>query len=101
MSSLGGWARSRCASLPPVIDTLVSVANNCVCFILDAQVLLEGMVQLNKQTYAEFLEAQHGIAGDGPITDFVSRRDGRLMLGDRIDLNALAARYGAPLEVAF
>jgi arginine decarboxylase len=59
------------------------------------------MVQLNKQTYAEFLEAQHGIVGDGPITDFVSRRDGRLLLGDRIDLNALAARYGAPLEVAF
>lgn len=59
------------------------------------------MVQLNKQTYSEFLQAQYGVAGDGLLTDFVSRRDGRLLLGDRIDLNALAARYGAPLEVAY
>jgi arginine decarboxylase len=59
------------------------------------------MVQLSKQTFAEHLEERYGIAGDGPLTDFVSRRDGRLLLGDRIDLSALAARYGAPLEVVY
>jgi arginine decarboxylase len=61
----------------------------------------EGFVQLSKQTYAEYLEERYGIDGNGPLTDFVSRRDGRLLLGDRVDLNALAERYGAPLEVAF
>src|SRR5262245_34750639 len=61
----------------------------------------EGMVQLSKQTYAEYLEERYDIASDGPLTDFVSRCDGRLLLGDRIDLSALAARYGAPLEVAY
>jgi arginine decarboxylase len=59
------------------------------------------MVQLDKQTYAAHLNATYQIAADGPITDFVTRRNGRLLLGDRIDLNSLAERYGAPLEVAF
>jgi arginine decarboxylase len=35
------------------------------------------------------------------LTDFLSRREGRLLLGHRVDLNSLVARYGAPLEVAY
>src|SRR5579859_4932063 len=35
------------------------------------------------------------------LTDFLSRRDGRLLLADQVDLNSLVERYGAPLEVAY
>ncbi|HEY1015636.1 MAG TPA: arginine decarboxylase, partial [Herpetosiphonaceae bacterium] len=35
------------------------------------------------------------------LTDFLSRRDERLLLGDTVDLGALVERYGAPLEVAY
>ncbi|HEX9370863.1 MAG TPA: arginine decarboxylase, partial [Roseiflexaceae bacterium] len=35
------------------------------------------------------------------LTDFLSRRDGRLLLADRIDISAMAERYGAPLEIAY
>ena len=56
---------------------------------------------MNKQTFAEYLEERYDIVSDGPVTDFVSRRDGRLLLGDRIDLSALAERYDAPLEIAY
>jgi arginine decarboxylase len=41
------------------------------------------------------------VTGEGPINDFISRRDGRLMLADRVDLHALVEHYGAPLEVAY
>jgi arginine decarboxylase len=34
-------------------------------------------------------------------TIFISRRGDRLLLADQIDLNAMVARYGAPLEVAY
>jgi arginine decarboxylase len=56
---------------------------------------------LSRQTYSDYLQDRYGIAGDGPLTDFVSRREGHLLLADRVDLNALVARYGAPLEVAY
>jgi arginine decarboxylase len=35
------------------------------------------------------------------LTDFLSRRDKRLLLADRIDLSAMVERYGAPLEVSY
>ncbi len=56
---------------------------------------------MTEQTYGEYLGARYGVTGEGPINDFVSRRDGRLMLADRVDLLALVERYGAPLEVAY
>gem|GEM_PF-2302 len=61
----------------------------------------EGSPTLNKQTYSGYLQDRYGITGDGIITDFVSRQAGHLLLGNRVDLNALVARYGAPLEVAY
>jgi arginine decarboxylase len=56
---------------------------------------------LAEQTYGEYLGARFGITGEGPINEFISRRNGRLMLADRVDLLALAEEYGAPLEVAY
>src|SRR5919107_523629 len=56
---------------------------------------------LTEQTYGEYLGAHYGVTGDGPINEFISRRDGRLMLADRVDLGALVEHYGAPLEVAY
>ena len=56
---------------------------------------------MTEQTYGEYLGARYGVTGEGPINDFISRRDGRLMLADRVDLGALVERYGAPLEVAY
>lgn len=53
------------------------------------------------QTYAQFLQNEYGVASEGPLTDFLSRRKGRLLLGNQIDLNDLAERYGAPLEVVY
>ena len=35
------------------------------------------------------------------VSDFFSRRDDRLLLADQVDLNTLAERYGAPLEVVY
>jgi arginine decarboxylase len=56
---------------------------------------------LSKQTYLDFIRNRYGIAPEGMLTDFVSRRDGRLLLADRIDLTAMIERYGAPLEIAY
>jgi arginine decarboxylase len=56
---------------------------------------------LSKQTYLDYLQGRYGIQADGMLTDFLSRRDGRLLLADRIDLSAMVARYGAPLEIAY
>lgn len=61
----------------------------------------EGHVQLIEQTYAGYLQERYGFTGAGVLTDFLSRRDERLLLGDTVDLGALVAEYGAPLEVAF
>jgi arginine decarboxylase len=54
-----------------------------------------------RQSYRAYLRSEHGFAGDGPLTDFVSLRDGRLVLGDQVDLNGLVQCYDAPLELAF
>ena len=56
---------------------------------------------MSKQTYLDFIRNRYGIAPEGMLTDFVSRRDGRLLLADRIDLTAMIERYGAPLEIAY
>jgi arginine decarboxylase len=56
---------------------------------------------LFEQTYGEYLGTRYGVTGEGPINDFISRRDERVMLADRVDLLALVEQYGAPLEVAY
>lgn len=56
---------------------------------------------MSELTYLDYLRNRYGIEDHGMLTDFLSRRDGRLLLADRIDLNAMVARYGAPLEVAY
>ena len=40
-------------------------------------------------------------SAEGHLTDFMSRQQGHLMLGGRVDLNVLAARHGTPLELAY
>jgi arginine decarboxylase len=61
----------------------------------------EAHVQLKTQTYASYLKDRHAIANEGPITDFLTRRGGELYFGNRVNLNALVRRYGAPLEVVY
>ncbi|MEM8532742.1 MAG: arginine decarboxylase [Chloroflexota bacterium] len=56
---------------------------------------------MSRQTYLDYLEDRYAITADGMLTDFVSRRDGRLLLADHVDLSALAMRYGAPLEISY
>jgi arginine decarboxylase len=59
------------------------------------------LVQLNKQTYTSFLQERYNRASEGPLTDFLTRRNGCLYLGNRVNLNDLARRYGTPLEVVY
>jgi arginine decarboxylase len=56
---------------------------------------------LNRQTYSSYVQERYARASEGPLTDFLSRRNGLLYLDDRIVLNDLARRYGTPLEVAY
>jgi arginine decarboxylase len=56
---------------------------------------------LSKQTYLDYVQNRYGIESEGMLTDFLSRRDKRLLLADRIDLSAMVERYGAPLEIAY
>lgn len=56
---------------------------------------------MNGQTFLDHLRNRYGLGPEGQLTDFLSRRDGRLLLADQIDLNAMVARYGAPLEVVY
>ncbi len=56
---------------------------------------------MNGQTYATVFTDRYGVGPEGQINDFISRRGDRLLLADQIDLNAMVARYGAPLEVAY
>lgn len=56
---------------------------------------------MSKQSYLDFVQNRYGIESEGMLTDFLSRRDGRLLLADRIDLSAMIERYGAPLEIAY
>jgi arginine decarboxylase len=56
---------------------------------------------LSKQTYLDHVQNRYGIGSEGMLTDFLSRRDKRLLLADRIDLSAMVERYGAPLEISY
>jgi arginine decarboxylase len=56
---------------------------------------------LSKQSYLDYVRNRYGIEPEGMLTDFLSRRDERLLLADRIDLAAMVERYGAPLEIAY
>jgi len=56
---------------------------------------------LTTQSYADYFEGRYGRPSEGALTDFVSRENGRLLFGGRIDLNELARDYGAPLEVVY
>ncbi len=56
---------------------------------------------MSEQTYLNYLQDRYGVEAEGGLTDFLSRRDGRLLLADQIDLKAMIARYGAPLEIAY
>ncbi|PMP76491.1 MAG: arginine decarboxylase, partial [Chloroflexus aggregans] len=52
-------------------------------------------------TFADLITQQTGFAGEGRLTDFVSRYDGELYFGDRLNLNRLVRQHGAPLEVVY
>lgn len=53
-----------------------------------------------EQTYREFLQARYGLGDKGSLNEFISRRDGTLMFAN-VDLKALVAEHGAPLEIAY
>ncbi|NTV63747.1 MAG: arginine decarboxylase [Oscillochloris sp.] len=59
------------------------------------------MVQLKQQIYAEYIQDRYGLSPEGRLTDFLTRENGQLMLGGRANLNLLAERHGAPLEVVY
>lgn len=56
---------------------------------------------MNGQTFLDHLNHRYAVPAEGPINSFISRRDGHLILDDRINLNDLMSRYGAPLEIAY
>jgi arginine decarboxylase len=53
-----------------------------------------------KQTYRDYLQARYGVGDTGSLNEFISRENGRLLFAG-VDLEALVAEHGAPLEVAF
>jgi arginine decarboxylase len=53
-----------------------------------------------EQTYREYLQARYGVGDNGLLNEFISRRDGKLMFAN-VDLEALVAEHGAPLEIAY
>jgi arginine decarboxylase len=56
---------------------------------------------LKQQTYADYIRDRIGFDGEGDVTDFLTREDGQLMLGGRVNLTELARSHGAPLEVVY
>jgi len=53
-----------------------------------------------EQTFREYLHSRYGAGHEGVLNEFISRRDGRLHFAG-LDLEALAAEHGAPLEIAY
>jgi arginine decarboxylase len=53
-----------------------------------------------KQTFATYLEARYGVTADGTLNQFISREHGRVLFAG-LDLQALAAEHGAPLEIVY
>jgi arginine decarboxylase len=80
---------------------LFSAANRSSFIVRRSSFFQGGQQELSEQTYLNYLQNRYGIEADGRLTDFLSRRDGRLLLADQVDLNAMIARYGAPLEIAY
>jgi arginine decarboxylase len=66
-----------------------------VCSVLES----EGFVQLNN-SFANYFTTRYGMAAEGRLNPFISREHGRVRFAD-LDLQALAAEHGAPLEVVF
>lgn len=56
---------------------------------------------MNRPSFFKHMQDRFGLQAEGPVTDFLSRKAGHLLLANQIDLHALVERYGAPLEVAF
>lgn len=53
-----------------------------------------------EQTFRDHLQTRYGVTDEGALNEFISRRDGRLHFAG-LDLEALAAEHGAPLEIAY
>jgi arginine decarboxylase len=53
-----------------------------------------------QQTYRDYLWARYGVGDTGSLNEFISRQDGKLMFAN-VDLEALVAEHGAPLEIAY
>lgn len=53
-----------------------------------------------EQTFREYLQARYGVGDEGSLNEFISREHGRLLFAG-VDLEALVAQHGAPLEIAF
>ncbi len=53
-----------------------------------------------EQTFRDHLQTRYGAGDEGVLNEFISRRDGRLHFAG-LDLEALAAEHGAPLEIAY
>lgn len=56
---------------------------------------------MKQQTYADYMRDHFGFDGEGQFTDFMTRQDGQLLLGGRLNLTELARSHGAPLEVVY
>lgn len=56
---------------------------------------------MKQQTYFDYLRERYNVPGEGPLTDFLTRRNGQLHLGDRVNLHDLAQRHSTPLEVVY
>lgn len=53
-----------------------------------------------EQTYREYLQTRYGIGENGALNEFISQDEGRLLFAG-MDLKALVAEHGAPLEIAY
>jgi hypothetical protein len=61
----------------------------------------EVTTESNGLAYLEHMHQRHGVTAAGQLNSFISRRDGHLLIDDRIDLNDLVHQYGAPLRSLF
>jgi len=59
------------------------------------------LVQLEQQTFGNYIQERFDRTTEGHLTDFITRRQGAIYLDDRVNLQQLARRYGTPLEVLY
>src|SRR5215212_9523636 len=90
------FVRAVCFAAP--IRRLQIAALKAQLLTLNSSLITRRSPELSKQTYLDHVQNRYGIGSEGMLTDFLSRRDKRLLLADRIDLSAMVERYGAPLE---